>query len=84
MVDINPNKWGLHLPGTGQAVVGPDALVVTPGIRPAGEEAGDQARTATPAAALEAGASHLVIGRPVTDAAEPAEAVKSILKEMSV
>lgn len=67
-----------------RALLGPDALVVTPGIRPAGEEAGDQARTATPAAALEAGASHLVIGRPVTDAAEPAEAVKSILKEMAV
>lgn len=64
-------------------LLGPDALVVTPGIRPSGEDAGDQARTATPAAALEAGASHLVIGRPVTGAAAPAEAVKSILKEMS-
>lgn len=66
-----------------RALLGPDALVVTPGIRPAGEDAGDQARTATPAAALQAGASHLVIGRPVTGAALPAEAVKAILKEMS-
>lgn len=66
-----------------RTLLGPDALVVTPGIRPAGEDAGDQARTATPAAALEAGASHLVIGRPVTGAAAPAEAVQSILKEMS-
>ncbi len=64
-------------------LLGPDALVVTPGIRPVGEDAGDQARTATPAAALEAGASHLVIGRPVTGATDPAEAVKTILKEMS-
>lgn len=66
-----------------RALLGPEALVVTPGIRPAGEDAGDQARTAAPAAALEAGASHLVIGRPVTGAADPAGAVKSILKEMS-
>lgn len=66
-----------------RALLGPDALVVTPGIRPAGEDAGDQARTATPASALEAGASHLVVGRPVTGAADPVGAVKSILKEMS-
>jgi len=64
-----------------RAVLGPDALVVTPGIRPAGTDAGDQARIATPSAALAAGASHLVIGRPITAAADPLAAVRTILAE---
>jgi orotidine-5'-phosphate decarboxylase len=59
---------------------GPDALVVTPGVRPAGIDAGDQARVATPAEAITAGASHLVIGRPITGAADSVAAVKAILK----
>jgi len=61
---------------------GADFLVVTPGIRPAGELAGDQARTATPAEALRAGADYLVIGRPIIAAADPAAAVLRIRAEL--
>jgi orotidine-5'-phosphate decarboxylase len=62
-----------------RALLGPDALVVTPGVRPAGSDAGDQARTATPEAAFAAGASYLVIGRPVTGADDPAAAFEAIV-----
>ncbi len=62
-------------------LLGPEALVVTPGVRPAGADAGDQARVATPRQAVEAGASHLVIGRPITGAAEPGAAVEAIVSE---
>lgn len=60
----------------------PAATLVIPGIRPAGAEAGDQKRTATPAAALQAGASYLVVGRPITQASDPAAAARAILDEM--
>jgi len=63
-----------------RALLGPEALVVTPGVRPVGESADDQARVATPAEALEAGASHLVIGRPITAASDPATAVRAIVE----
>lgn len=63
-------------------LLGDTALVVTPGVRPAWSEAGDQARIATPAAALAAGASHLVIGRPITAAPTPAEAAARIIAEI--
>jgi len=61
---------------------GPDFLIVTPGIRPAFSQTNDQKRVATPAQALQCGASHLVIGRPITKAADPAEAARKILAEI--
>ncbi len=63
-----------------RALLGDEAYVVTPGVRPGWAEAGDQARVATPAEALEAGASHLVIGRPITGAANPVDAVRRIVE----
>ena len=66
-----------------RALTGPDGLLVVPGIRPAGAAAGDQKRAATPAEALRAGASYLVVGRPITQAADPTEAAEAILKEMA-
>lgn len=63
-------------------LLGEGALVVTPGVRPAWSETGDQSRIATPAAALAAGASHLVIGRPITAAPVPAHAAARILSEL--
>jgi len=66
-----------------RAECGPDFLVVTPGIRPAGAAAGDQKRVLAPADALRAGASHLVVGRPVTRAADPLSACRDILSEMA-
>jgi orotidine-5'-phosphate decarboxylase len=61
----------------------PKALLVTPGIRPAGTEAGDQKRVATPQFALAAGAGMLVIGRPITAAADPKAAAQAILNDMA-
>ena len=59
--------------------LGPDALIAVPGLRPDGASAGDQKRVMTPAQALEAGADLLVIGRPITAAADPALAARAIL-----
>jgi orotidine-5'-phosphate decarboxylase len=66
-----------------RALTGPDGILVTPGIRPAGAAIGDQKRIATPAEALRQGASYLVVGRPITQAPDPAEAAEAILKEMA-
>jgi len=61
---------------------GPDTLLVVPGIRPAGSATDDQKRIATPAQAIADGASMLVVGRPITRAADPAAAAQSILQEI--
>lgn len=66
-----------------RALTGPEGVLVTPGIRPAGAAIGDQSRIATPAEALRQGASHLVVGRPITQAADPAEAAQAVLREMT-
>ncbi|MDB5540160.1 MAG: Orotidine 5-phosphate decarboxylase [Devosia sp.] len=66
-----------------RSIVGPGLAIVTPGIRPAGSELGDQKRAAEPAEALAAGASHLVVGRPITAAADPAAAARDILSQMA-
>jgi orotidine-5'-phosphate decarboxylase len=59
-----------------------DFLVVTPGVRPRGSGAGDQARVVTPAEAFAAGASHIVVGRPITGSSDPAAAVREIFAEI--
>ena len=61
---------------------GDNFLIVTPGIRPAGADAGDQKRVATPKFALDEGATHLVVGRPIHSASDPAAAARSIIAEM--
>ena len=63
-------------------ILGPRAYIVTPGVRPAGADKGDQSRVATPAAAFEAGASHIVIGRPITRADDPAAAFDAIIDSL--
>jgi orotidine-5'-phosphate decarboxylase len=64
-------------------IIGPDMALVTPGIRPAGAEFGDQKRVMTPALAIKAGSSHLVVGRPITGATDRKAAALSILSDMS-
>jgi orotidine-5'-phosphate decarboxylase len=68
---------------TARGIVSDRMAIVTPGVRPAGSAAGDQKRVATPAAAIAAGATHLVVGRPITAAPDPAAAVRAILSEMA-
>ena len=66
-----------------RALAGADAAIVVPGIRPVGADVGDQKRIATPAETLRMGASYLVVGRPITQAADPAAAASAILAEMT-
>lgn len=65
-----------------RALLGPEALIVCPGVRPAGADVGDQKRIATPAAAIAAGASKLVVGRPITAADDPVAAFEGIVAEL--
>jgi orotidine-5'-phosphate decarboxylase len=65
-----------------QAVPNPDFLIVTPGIRPSNSESEDQKRVATPAAAIAAGASYIVVGRPITGASNPLEAANEVIGAM--
>jgi orotidine-5'-phosphate decarboxylase len=66
-----------------RSIVGANMALVTPGIRPAGADAGDQKRIATPAAAIVAGADYLVVGRPITAAADPRRAAEAIVTEIA-
>ena len=66
-----------------RALTGPAGVLVVPGIRPSGAAIGDQKRIASPADALRNGASHLVVGRPITQASDPARAAQAILVEMA-
>jgi len=66
-----------------RAELGKDPLLVIPGVRPAGADAGDQKRTATPADVVRGGATHLVVGRPISRADSPAEAFDRIAREVA-
>ena len=68
---------------TVRRTIGEDMAIVTPGIRPTGASLGDQKRVMTPSAALAAGATHLVVGRPITAADDPVAAARSIVEEMA-
>ena len=71
-----------HEAATVRAAIRGDFLIVTPGIRPAGSAAGDQARVMTPEKAIRAGADYLVVGRPITQADDPAKAASAIVEEI--
>jgi len=66
-----------------RAELGDDFAIVTPGVRPAGSGYGDQVRVVTPAEAIASGASHIVVGRPITEAADPATEARAILGQIS-
>ena len=63
--------------------LGEEFAIVTPGVRPAGASHGDQARVVTPEEAIAAGATHIVVGRPITAAADPAAEARAILEQMN-
>jgi len=65
-----------------RGAVGPEMVLVTPGIRPSGAELGDQKRVGTPGDAIRSGSSLLVVGRPIRDAADPAAAAQAIVREI--
>ena len=66
-----------------RARLGEDFAIVTPGVRPAGTHVGDQVRVVTPAQAIASGSSYIVVGRPITDAADPALEARTILGQIS-
>jgi orotidine-5'-phosphate decarboxylase len=66
-----------------RGIIGPDRLIVTPGIRPAGSDSGDQKRIVTPAMAIRSGVDHLVVGRPITSAPDPRAVAEAILDEIA-
>jgi orotidine-5'-phosphate decarboxylase len=66
-----------------RAQLGPDAYIVTPGVRPRGAALDDQKRVATPREAIEAGASHIVVGRPITRAEDPVAAFEQIVASLA-
>ncbi|HEY6370401.1 MAG TPA: orotidine-5'-phosphate decarboxylase [Candidatus Sulfotelmatobacter sp.] len=66
-----------------RAELGDKFAIVTPGVRPAGTNVGDQVRVVTPAEAIASGASHIVVGRPITEAADPAAEARAILGQIS-
>jgi len=66
-----------------RAELGHNFAIVTPGVRPAGSSIGDQVRVVTPAEAIAAGASHIVVGRPITEAADPAAEARAILGQIN-
>ena len=72
-----------HEAAMARKIGGPNFLVVTPGVRPAWSAKNDQARAATPAEALKAGATHLVCGRPITGANDPRAAAQQVVEEMA-
>ncbi len=67
-----------------RATLGPDAIIVTPGVRSAGAGKGDQKRVATPAEAIAAGATYLVIGRQITRAGDPRAEALRVLRELGL
>jgi orotidine-5'-phosphate decarboxylase len=71
-----------HEAGTLRQEFGNDFAIVTPGVRPAGSGPHDQARVVTPSEAIAAGASHIVVGRPITDATDPAAEARAILGQI--
>jgi orotidine-5'-phosphate decarboxylase len=66
-----------------RGVVGPDRLIVTPGVRPAGADHGDQKRVVTPREARAAGVDHVVVGRPITHAADPRAIARAIVADLA-
>jgi orotidine-5'-phosphate decarboxylase len=64
--------------------LGKHFLIVTPGVRPAGKDHGDQSRVVTPAQAIAAGATYIVVGRPITDATNPGAEARAILEQMTL
>jgi orotidine-5'-phosphate decarboxylase len=64
--------------------LGDEFIIVTPGVRPAGSDHGDQARVTTPTEAIAAGANYIVVGRPITGASDPATEARAILGQMAL